>query len=97
DDQGQGLCPLWVRIGHWHMFGSCPLYPQKRTSLSAIAMSALCQKRTSRLYSAASRWCRPLHRKGFGLGAHPGGELWAARSEIAEAAFARNIKSHGEN
>src|SRR5262249_31626424 len=25
---------------------SCPLYPQKPTSLSAIAMSALCQKRT---------------------------------------------------
>ena len=28
----------------------CPLYPQKRTSLSAIAMSALCQKRTFRCF-----------------------------------------------
>jgi hypothetical protein len=24
----------------------CPLYPQKRTSLSTVVMSALCQKRT---------------------------------------------------
>ena len=29
--------------------GRCPLYPRKRTSLSAAAMSALCQKRTSGL------------------------------------------------
>jgi len=28
-------------------FAQCPLYPQKRASLSAIAMSALCQKRTA--------------------------------------------------
>src|SRR5262249_53198003 len=35
---------------------SCPLYPQKRTWISTVAMSALCQKRTyavqqSRFYS----------------------------------------------
>ena len=60
-------------------------------------MSALGQKRTSRLYSVVSRWRRPLHRRDFGHRAHPGGELRAAGSEIAEAAFARNIKSHGEN
>ena len=71
--------------------------PQKRTWLSTVVMSALCQKRTSRLYSVASRWRRPLHRREFGHRAHPGGELRAAGSEIAEAAFARNIKSHGEN
>jgi hypothetical protein len=27
----------------------CPLYPQKQTSFSALAMSALCQKRTHAL------------------------------------------------
>jgi hypothetical protein len=31
-----------------HGGGDVPLYPQKRTSLSTAAMSALCQKRTSR-------------------------------------------------
>jgi hypothetical protein len=33
----------------------CPLYPQKRTLLSAIAMSALCQKRTLRSCGTLSR------------------------------------------
>jgi hypothetical protein len=48
--------------------------------------------------SSAGRSYRcPLHRRELGHGAHPGGELRAAGSEIAEAAFARNIKSHGEN
>ena len=28
----------------------CPLYPQKRTSIERVAMSALCQKRTSTLF-----------------------------------------------
>jgi hypothetical protein len=32
-----------VRFG---MHTSCPLYPQKRTLLTVIGMSALCQKRT---------------------------------------------------
>src|SRR5262245_37875637 len=41
-----GRCPLWVRSGHCGVSGQFPLYSQKRTSLSAIAMSALCQKRT---------------------------------------------------
>jgi hypothetical protein len=35
----------------------CPLYPRKRTSLSAIAMSVLCQKRTSLPVSQSI--CRP--------------------------------------
>ena len=40
-------CPLWVKSGHSPRFVRCPLYPQKRTFASVIAMSALCQKRTS--------------------------------------------------
>src|SRR5262249_6036391 len=39
-------CPLWVKSRHWGTSDQCPRYPQKRTSVSAIAMSALCQKRT---------------------------------------------------
>ena len=27
-----GQCRCWVMSGHWHLSGSCPLYPQKRTS-----------------------------------------------------------------
>jgi hypothetical protein len=42
----QSECPLWVKSGHRIRSASCPLYPRKRTLLSAIAMSALCQKRT---------------------------------------------------
>jgi hypothetical protein len=39
-------CPLWVKSRHSSRFALRPLYPQKRTSLSAIPMSALCQKQT---------------------------------------------------
>src|SRR5262249_61959640 len=35
-----------VRFGSKADIGACPLYPQKRTSLSVIAMSAKCQKQT---------------------------------------------------
>jgi hypothetical protein len=38
--------PLWVRSGHRHCVGPCPLYPQKRTLPREYPMSALCQKRT---------------------------------------------------
>src|SRR5262249_2859540 len=41
-------CPLWVNNGHRGKLGECPVYPQKRTSLEPVGMSALCQKRTSR-------------------------------------------------
>jgi hypothetical protein len=41
-------CPLWVKSRHRAVKSPCPLYPQKRTSLSVTGMSALCQKRTSR-------------------------------------------------
>jgi hypothetical protein len=40
-------CPLWVISGHIVNFRQCPLYPQKRTSLSVIRDAALCQKPTS--------------------------------------------------
>jgi hypothetical protein len=30
-------CPLWVNSGHGRISDQCPLYPQKRTSLRAIA------------------------------------------------------------
>ena len=39
-------CPLWVKSGHGRMSDRCPLYPQKRTSVERVGMSALCQKRT---------------------------------------------------
>src|SRR5262245_683540 len=38
-------CPLWVINGHDVIKPRCPLYPQKRTLLERVAMSALCQKR----------------------------------------------------
>ena len=49
-----GRCPLWVKSRHRRTSNQCPLYPQKRTSMSTIAMSALCQKRTFRFYSITS-------------------------------------------
>jgi len=42
-----GRCPLWVISGHSAKSDLCPLYPQKRTSITTAGMSALCQKRTS--------------------------------------------------
>src|SRR5215471_6939567 len=42
-------CPLWVKSRPRGTSNQCPLYPQKRTSLRVIGMSALCQKRTLRL------------------------------------------------
>src|SRR6516162_4324652 len=38
--------PLWVISGHCRLSGRCPLYPQKRTLVERIGMSAKCQKRT---------------------------------------------------
>src|SRR6202040_3864733 len=40
-------CPLWVKSGHDAIKLRCPLYPRKRTFVSAFWMSALGQKRTS--------------------------------------------------
>ena len=39
---------IWFRA-----FDRCPLYPQKRTFVSAAVMSALCQKRTSIIFQSA--------------------------------------------
>ena len=36
--------PQWVNSGHPALKLQCPFYPRKRTSLSAITMSALCQE-----------------------------------------------------
>src|SRR6516162_4641020 len=41
-----GRCLLWVKSEHRNGSAECPLYPRKRTLLSAKGMSALCQKRT---------------------------------------------------
>src|SRR5262249_16073089 len=41
-----GRCPLWVKSGHQRHVDPCPLYPQKRTLVKCVGMSALCQKRT---------------------------------------------------
>src|SRR6516225_10997297 len=35
-------CPLWVKSRHSTTADQCPLYPQKRTFVSAVVMSALC-------------------------------------------------------
>src|SRR5262249_42318245 len=35
-----------VKSGHFDMSDQCPLYPQKRTLVEPLGMSALCQKRT---------------------------------------------------
>src|SRR6516162_3412784 len=45
-------CPLWVKSRHSAQGTRCPLYPQKRTLIERVGMSALCQKRTSRIRSA---------------------------------------------
>jgi hypothetical protein len=37
--------PLWVISGHRRADQRCPLCPQKRTFVSAMSMSALCQRR----------------------------------------------------
>ena len=41
-------CPFWVKSRHCGTFEQCPLYRQKRTLLSVVVMSALCQKQTFR-------------------------------------------------
>ena len=41
-------CPLWVISGHRLTSASCPLFPLKRTFLSAVCTSAECHKQTFR-------------------------------------------------
>jgi hypothetical protein len=45
-------CPLWVKSRHWGTSEQCPLYPQKRTLVEPVGMSALCHKQTSELLAA---------------------------------------------
>ena len=47
-------CPLWVKNRHGNQLAQCPLYPQKRTLVERVRMSALCQKRTH----ALQQFCR---------------------------------------
>ena len=47
-DAGLIARPLRVKSGHSGSFARCLLYPQKRTSILSLQMSALCQKRTLR-------------------------------------------------
>src|SRR5262249_33901335 len=42
-------CPLWVKSAHRGAYNQCLLYPQKRTLIERVGMSALCQKRTHAL------------------------------------------------
>src|SRR6516165_4882961 len=42
----RGQRPLWVKSRYWGRCDRCPLYPQKRTFVEGVWMSALCQKRT---------------------------------------------------
>ena len=41
------VSPLWVMSRHRATSASCPLFPSKRTSTSAVYTSALCQEETS--------------------------------------------------
>src|SRR5262249_37666111 len=49
DSNSSRSCPFWVKSRHRIESASCPLCPQKRTLVERVGMSALCQKRTSRL------------------------------------------------
>src|SRR5207342_2432896 len=54
-----GQCPLWVKSRQVQRTSRCPLLPQKRTCAVQLGMSALCQKRTSRLRAQLVRyWLR---------------------------------------
>ena len=44
-------CPLWVMSGHRVTSASCPLFPSKRTFISAVCTSALCHQRTLQVTS----------------------------------------------
>ena len=55
---GDAECPLWVISGHFALQSSCPLYPRKRTCAVQLGMSAMGQKRTSRMPSLAASMIR---------------------------------------
>ena len=41
-DEMHFVCPLWVISGHRVTSVPCPLFPSKRTFISAVCTSALC-------------------------------------------------------
>jgi hypothetical protein len=49
------VCIL-VKSGHRALKSPCPLYPQKQTSFSTVAMSALCHYRTLAQPIRSPRW-----------------------------------------
>jgi hypothetical protein len=49
-------CPLWVISGHRALKSRCLLYPQKRTLVERVVMSALCQKRTKCIAAKSPYW-----------------------------------------
>src|SRR5215469_9908953 len=59
------LCPLWVKSGHRSTSAQCPLYPQKRTSLSVTGMSRFVPKaEVGRLLDDPIRSCKHGRRDG---------------------------------
>src|SRR5262249_16254418 len=60
-------CPLWVRNGHAQGKHRCPLYPQKRTLIERVGMSALCQKQThAPQHNERAKYKRALSRRALG-------------------------------
>jgi hypothetical protein len=56
-------CPLWVKSRHQSRFGQCPLYPQKRTLVERVGMSALCQKQTLATLRLSEKTPSPLAKR----------------------------------
>src|SRR5215469_8195234 len=100
---GCGECPLWVKSRHRSTTGSCPLYPQKRTLVERVGMSALCQKRTLQrercpLFprkrgrsNVASTKLR--HRAGFSLSNSNGGFVWLRHLQACRLPASTVIRS----
>ena len=65
-----GHFPHRLKSGHGRMSNQCPLYPRKRTSLSATEMSALCQKRTFCAAGGRSLFDRAAGSPGLGAPAY---------------------------
>ena len=74
-------CPLWVISGHRSTFSPCPLYPQKRTLLEPIGMSALCHVWT------APGWQEESSRSRLGRCSHVFGLLNAVHMTAGHNAF----------
>ena len=76
-----GSCPLWVRSGHSPTFGRYPLYPQKRTLIISVEMSALCHVWT------APGWQEESSRSRLGRCSHVFGLLNAVHMTAGHNAF----------